>query len=268
MFALDPKNHLTDPDRKRSFNTVLFTEVAPRYDTITRLLSFGRDRIWKDRLIAMLPPLREPVCLDLACGTGDLSRRLRKRYPEGRVLGIDRTEAMLARARACCAGANVEFLHGDMERIPLPDESVDVVTGGYALRNAGSLSGVLAEVRRVLRPGGDAAFLDFSTSDHAMVRRWQLRLLKCWGGCWGLLLHRNPNVYGYIADSLALYPARRELASCFRDAGFDVEHRRRFFGGMVEADRLRRNPDGNPVTQRPDGNGSRIRHGKGRRKSG
>ncbi len=104
MFALEPKTHLNDPHRKRTFNTRVFTEVAPRYDTITRLLSFGRDRIWKDRLIAMLPPAQAPVCLDLACGTGDLARRLLCRYPGGNVIGIDRTAAMIERARSACAG--------------------------------------------------------------------------------------------------------------------------------------------------------------------
>ncbi len=246
MLKLEPKNYLTDADRKRTFNTALFTEVAPRYDMITRLLSFGRDRVWKDRLIAMLPALHKPVCLDLACGTGDLTRRLLARYPEGHVMGIDRTEAMLERARASDSTKRIQFLFGDMERTARPDQSVDVVTGGYALRNAGSLSGVLAETRRVLRPGGYAGFLDFSKSDCRGVQRWQLGLLKLWGSCWGWLLHRNPKVYGYIADSLALYPARRELASRFRHAGFKLEYRQLFFGGMVEAVRLRRATDDLP----------------------
>ncbi len=242
MFALEPKTHLNDPHRKRTFNTRLFTEVAPRYDTITRLLSFGRDRIWKDRLIAMLPPVPAPVCLDLACGTGDLARRLLCRYPDGRVIGIDRTAAMIERARSACAGTSAQFILGDMECTGQPDSSIDIVTGGYALRNAGSLSGALAEVRRVLRPGGHAVFLDFSKSDRRRVQRWQYRLLKLWGGYWGLLLHRNPNIYGYIADSLTMYPDRHELASQFRAVGFEVEHSQLFFGGMIEAVRLLRNP--------------------------
>ena len=241
-FRLDPKTHLGDPQRKRVLTAQLFETVAPRYDAVTRYLSFGRDRVWKDRLIAMLPSLPGPACLDIACGTGDLTRRLAARYPDGHILGLDRAPAMMARARRQTAAPQVRYALGDMGRSGLDTAAFDVVTGGYALRNAGLLDEAIAETYRVLKPGGVAAFLDFSKPPRRACQQLELRLLKGWGGFWGWALHGNPDVYGYIADSLADYPDRIALAARYRAAGYTVQRARRFCFGMIEAVLLRK-PD-------------------------
>lgn len=239
-FTLRPREHLGDPQRKRILNEQLFSAVAPRYDTITRGLSFGRDPAWKDRLIAGLPPLDAPDCLDLACGTGDLAFRLARRYPRGRVLGLDLTPAMIERARARATSPRVRFEVGDLGRTGLPDAAFDIITGGYALRNAGDLDEAIAEVSRLLRPGGTAAFLDFSKPPARWAQRLELALLKIWGGAWGLALHGNPRVYGYIADSLARHPDRAELSRRFASAGFERVAERLFFFGIIQVIWLRK----------------------------
>ncbi len=242
-FQIKPREHLDDPARKRALNRNLFEAVAPRYDAITRGLSFGRDAAWKDRLISSLPPLAAPECLDLACGTGDLAFRLAARYPQGRVLGLDITPAMIERARARNRNPRVRFEVGDLGRTGLPHAAFDIITGGYALRNAGDLEEAIAEVFRLLKPGGAAAFLDFSKPPNRAAQRIELALLKFWGGAWGWALHRNPDVYGYIADSLARFPDRVELARRFVAAGFEIAESRRRFFGVVELVSLRK-PDG------------------------
>ena len=233
-FRLKPRDYLGEPSRKRQLNERLFTTVAPRYDRITRLLSFNRDRSWKRCLVNALPDLPQPVCLDLACGTGDLTLLLADRYPGGDILGLDLTPSMLALARARVNRPQVRFQCGDMARTGLEPASVDLVTGGYALRHAGDLAEALTEVHRVLRPGGRADFLDFSKSPGRSGQAVSHFLLKVWGGFWGLLLHRNPDVYGYIADSLKTFPDRRQLAMRLDEAGLRVLARRRFFFGLVE----------------------------------
>jgi demethylmenaquinone methyltransferase/2-methoxy-6-polyprenyl-1,4-benzoquinol methylase len=239
-FDLKPRDHLGDPERKRALNEHLFTAVAPRYDAITRLLSFGRDAAWKRRLIGALPPLDAPACLDLACGTGDLTRRLARRYPRGSVLGLDLTPRMIELARARGGAPAIRFERGDLGRTGLPSAAFDVITGGYALRNAADLDEALAEVFRLLKPGGTAAFLDFSRPAARGAAAVEHALLKTWGGFWGLALHGNPDVYGYIADSLARFPDRDELARRFRRAGFVVRRVQRFFFGVIEMDVLQR----------------------------
>jgi demethylmenaquinone methyltransferase/2-methoxy-6-polyprenyl-1,4-benzoquinol methylase len=225
---------LEAPDSKRSYNERLFTEVAPRYDRITRLLSFGRDAAWKRDLVARLQARTAPRCLDVACGTGDLAGLLRNRYPDARITGVDLTEPMLALARQRHANGRIEFVRGDMGRLEAADGSVDIVTGGYALRNAPDLPSFLKEVRRVLRPGGIAAFLDFSKPDSPVRAALDHFLLKLWGGLWGLAFHRDPHVYGYIADSLRQFPTRQGLRQAFRDAGLTVREGLPRFFGMIE----------------------------------
>ncbi len=234
VFSFRVGTALDSPGTKRDYNRRLFEEVAPRYDRITRLLSFWRDRAWKTELVARLPAVAHPRCLDVACGTGDLTHLLLARYPEAEVVGLDLSEAMLAQAQARLCGARARVAAGDMSALPVRDAVVDILTGGYALRNAPDLGAFVAEVERVLKPGGVAAFLDFSRPDSVWRAHAAGALLRLWGGLWGLALHRDPHVYGYIAASLARFPTRSALARCFQDRGFGVRARALRFFGMIE----------------------------------
>jgi demethylmenaquinone methyltransferase/2-methoxy-6-polyprenyl-1,4-benzoquinol methylase len=225
---------LAAPERKREFNRQLFTEVAGTYDFITRALSFGRDAAWKQQLIAALPAWERPYCVDLACGTGDLTRLLARRYPQASVLGLDLTEPMLELARARSSESNVRYVQADMGATGLAAGSVDIVTGGYALRNAPLLETALGEACRILRPGGVGAFLDFSKPPTRGAQCMELALLKFWGGCWGWLLHRNPEVYIYIAESLRRHPDRAEFHGLIERSGFHLTKSECFFAGVTE----------------------------------
>lgn len=228
-------DYIGAPETKQSFNRNLFAEVAPKYDFITKALSFGRDPAWKRKLLAHLPESGSPVCVDLACGTGDLTRLLSMRYPDGQVTGLDLTPEMLAIADERTGAFDVSYLEGSMASLPFEGASIDLITGGYALRNAPDLNQTLDEMARVLKPGGYAAFLDFSKPSNRTGQIMSYGLLKFWGGLWGLLLHGNPDVYGYIADSLKLYPDRSELRNRFAKRGFLMYASHRFFGGLLEA---------------------------------
>lgn len=233
-FNLKPMEHIGEPESKQLFNRTLFAEVAPKYDFITKALSFGRDATWKRHLLARLPASGSPVCVDIACGTGDMTRMLAERYSGGKVIGLDLTPEMLEIADKRTDAFNVSFVEGSMNNLPFETDSTDIITGGYALRNTPDLNHTLNEIQRVLRPGGVAAFLDFSKPRNGMGQWLSCFLLKFWGGLWGLLLHGNPDVYGYIADSLKLYPDRITLRERFFERGFILLHSRRFFGGLLE----------------------------------
>jgi ubiquinone/menaquinone biosynthesis methyltransferase len=232
-FNLKYREYAHSPERKRHFNEQLFSVVAPGYDRITRRLSFGRDQAWKAAMVRAIPHIDPGLCLDVACGTGDLARMLAARYPGARVVGVDLTEAMLDAARQI-AGPRVTFEQGDMATLRVDDETVDVLTGGYALRNAPDLAAALDDWRRVLRKGGTLALLDFSKPANACGQRLHLALLTFWGGLWGWLLHRNPDVYGYIADSLAQYPDRTRLCAMLRERGFEILASRLCFFGLAQ----------------------------------
>ena len=228
------RDSLATPDKKRELNKKMFTLIAKEYDLVTPPLSFGRDRAWKRNMINSLPPLSRPRCLDIACGTGDFCELLAAKYPGAEIVGLDLTEPMLNIARARVPGSNVLFRAGDMCRMDFPDNSFDIVTGGYALRNAPDLRQALSEIRRVLKPGGTAAFLDFSKPRSAFFQALEDFALRFWSGLFGLLLHGNPEVYSYMASSLRQFPDRTVFHEMLKEHGFEKIESRLFFFGVME----------------------------------
>ncbi|MGE5284863.1 MAG: ubiquinone/menaquinone biosynthesis methyltransferase [Actinomycetota bacterium] len=232
-FRLKAREWLDVPERKRAYNARHFAEAASRYDLATRMMSLGRDGAWKRELIEALPSIPSPVCVDLACGTGDVAFLLAGRYPGGFVTGVDLSAPMLAIARERNRSTNVRFERGDLCDLPFQDGSADVVTGSYALRNAPDLRTAIAEIHRVLSPGGVAAFLDFSNPERRRLRWMQYHLLRSWCGLWGLLLHGTPEIHGYVAESLRGFPGPNRMREIFREQGFLVTDSRRFFLGIT-----------------------------------
>lgn len=230
---LSLSEQLKQPIHKRNYNEEHFTVSAPRYDIATVGLSLGQDAGWKRKLVSMLPDFSNPRCLDLACGTGDISFLLAKQYPKGFICGSDLTQEMLHYANMRNTYSNVSFCKEDMCSLQAKDSSVDIVTGSYALRNAPDLSQAVDEISRVLAPGGVAAFLDFAKANSSFKQRFQYYLLKFWGSFWGLALHANPAVHGYISESLKVYPSQDELAQLFAAKGLKRTEHQPLFGGMM-----------------------------------
>ena len=168
-----PDRAFDSPEAKRRYNARLFTTIAGRYDFITRLLSYGRDQAWKRDLMAQAAIAPGQRVLDLATGTGDLA--LAAAAQGAVVVGLDLAPRMIRLARAKPGAGAVRFLVGDMTSLPLPPASVDVVTTGYGLRNVPDLDRAIAEIARVLRPGGRFLSLDFEKPAH---RRLAPRLLR------------------------------------------------------------------------------------------
>lgn len=220
-------------EEKKEFNKELFTVVAPKYDIITWLLSFGQDKVWKKRLLAGLEDSSTPTCLDLACGTGDITRLVAGKYPGGDVTGLDLNEQMLTRARKLTQNSRISYIVGDMCNITVQDKALDIVTGSYALRNAPDIKKALSEINRVLKKGGQGAFLDFSKPNIIFFRSVQYFLLKLWGNIWGFVFHRNPDIYGYIADSLKAFPDKKELHLLLEAAGFTEISIKSYFFGFI-----------------------------------
>ena len=233
---------LESPDRKRRYVRRMFATIADRYDLITVLLSFGRDRGWKRRLVELAAPGPGDRVLDLACGTGDIAFESRRRG--ARVVGLDITERMieLARQRASALSTSTStstmsrqpsWIVADMCALPVTAAAVTVVTTGYGLRNVPDLPQALGEIHRVLAPGGRIVSLDFDRPDAAWLRAIYLNYLHVIGGALGWLLHRDPDTYRYIPASIRRYPGARAVADMMRALGFsDVRHVR-VLGGLM-----------------------------------
>jgi ubiquinone/menaquinone biosynthesis methyltransferase len=206
----------------------LFATIADRYDFITIALSYGQDRRWKSRVIALAALRPDDRVLDLACGTGDLLFAAADRA--GRAVGLDITHRMLQLARRK-RGALV--VTGDMQALPFPAQSFTVVTTGYGLRNVPDLHAAIGEIRRVLVPGGRFLSLDFNRPSNPIVRAAYLAYLTIVGSTLGLLLHRDPDTYRYIPESIRNYPGAEGVAALLARSGFDRVQAIRVLGGLM-----------------------------------
>ena len=234
---LDLTRHLADRAIKQRFVTPMFDLIAPRYDTFTRVFSYGMDARWKRVLVAEVAARapREATALDLACGTGDLAFATARSVAGSRVMGIDASARMidLARARATGDGAP-QFHVGDISALGVASASVDAITAGYGYRNVPDHRAALGEAARVLRPGGVLVTLDFYRPDAALWRALFLGYLRVAGNVVGWLWHREPVAYGYIAPSIDAFVSWREFGNDLVAAGFAVVLVRRFmFGGVA-----------------------------------
>jgi demethylmenaquinone methyltransferase/2-methoxy-6-polyprenyl-1,4-benzoquinol methylase len=226
------------PDAKRRYVRSLFATIADRYDFITVVLSYGRDRAWKRRLVREAHVRRGERAIDLACGTGDIAFQAAGRGAI--VTGLDITARMveIARAKGIQAKAAGEwpiprFLVGDMGALPFASGSVDLVTTGYGLRNVPDLAGAIDEIARVLRPDGRLLSLDFNRPQWPPVRRAYLAYLTCVGSTLGWLLHRDPETYRYIPESVRRYPGAQGVAQILQQRGFDRVKIVPLLGGLM-----------------------------------
>lgn len=220
------------PENKRRYVRRLFGTIADRYDFITRFLSFGRDAGWKARMVEHEGIQAGWRVLDLACGTGDLALDASRRG--ARVVGLDITPRMLELARGKAGPAGPAWLVGDMTALPVESGAFDLVTTGYGLRNVPDLPRALAEIHRVLRPGGRLCSLDFDRPESGWIRAIYLTYLTVVGSSLGWALHRDPDTYRYIPASIRRYPGARGVVALMQQAGFrDVQHVRVLGGFMA-----------------------------------
>ncbi len=208
--------HAPGEQRAAKVNT-LFAAIARRYDWLNDLQSFGLHRRWKRRVAELAAAEPGARALDLCCGTGDIAFALARRGAE--TTGLDASPQMLevAAARQCKSPiSNLKFMQGDAQQIPFPDNSFDIVTVGYGLRNLTSWEGGLDEMFRVARPGARLVVLDFGRPANALWRKIYFTHLKISVPLIGWLFCGNAQAYAYILESLKHYPAQLAVAEKMR----------------------------------------------------
>jgi demethylmenaquinone methyltransferase/2-methoxy-6-polyprenyl-1,4-benzoquinol methylase len=215
----------------------MFGRVAPRYDLANHLLSCNIDRIWRARTVRRVKSVLERPdarVLDICCGTGDLLLALAAAH-RGLVFGSDFCHPMLSGAREKLdrKRAAAALFEADALQLPVGDGVLDLITVAFGFRNLANYQAGLKEMRRVLRPGGVAAILEFSQPPNAVFRGmynfYSRRILPVIGGA----VSGSRDAYEYLPESVRKFPSADELASDMRSVGFRDVRYEYMTGGIV-----------------------------------
>lgn len=216
-------------DKQKTDVASMFDAVATRYDLTNDAMTFGISRWWRVEITKSLAPKPGELILDLAAGTGASS--LPYARAGARVIAGDISEGMLDVGRK--RHPEIEFVYADALDLPFDDNTFDAVTITYGFRNVQNTQQALAEMFRVLKPGGRLLIAEFSTPTckpfAAFYKRYIMRALPAVAKA----VSSNPEAYVYLAESIRAWPAQQPLARLIRDAGFDQVKYRNLTGGIV-----------------------------------
>jgi demethylmenaquinone methyltransferase/2-methoxy-6-polyprenyl-1,4-benzoquinol methylase len=225
-------NPHTAVDKARRIEA-MFTSIARKYDLNNRLHSMWQDQVWRHRAVALAEVTETDDVVDVACGTGDLAMAFCKAGAHS-VLGIDFTLAMLdiAVTKAEIAGLPIEYRQGDAMDLKLNDESADIVSVAFGIRNVQDSTKAFTEFYRILRPGGRVIVLEFSTPTNAMIRTlnnfYTNRVMPITAT---IIAGDTSGAYKYLPKSIETFTKPSELASELERVGFcDMELSPQTFG--------------------------------------
>lgn len=230
-------NEFYNPGEQRAAQVNrLFATIAPRYDLINDLQSLGLHRLWKRRLARLAQVQPGDTALDLCCGTGDISFALAK--CGAAVTGLDFSKGMLAVAETRATNAQSatrmpQFIQGDAQKLPFPEESFNIVTVGYGLRNLASWETGISEMVRVAKPGARLLVLDFGKPENGLWRALYFGYLRLCVPVFGLLFCGKASAYAYILESLKHYPAQRGVEAKMNAAGLVNVRVENILGGAM-----------------------------------
>ena len=220
-----PIGTTTDQDAAANVQQ-MFDTIAPKYDLLNHVLSVGIDRWWWSRAARSFRPILqrpEAVALDLCCGTGDMTLSLLRHRPKGGneapILAVDFSHQMLSRGAEKFAPHNIIPIEADALHLPIADNSIDLITSAFGFRNLSNYEAGLAELHRILRPGGQIGILDFNQPTGltgALYNLYFKQILPRFGG----LISGDPAAYTYLPDSVARFPNPPRMIELIRQAGF------------------------------------------------
>ena len=235
--AADPAQARPSRDSEEFSGEVrgMFDRIAGVYDLMNSAMTAGMHHQWRERAVDRAEVGPGSDALDICCGTGDLALELRRRIgPDGRVVGSDFSEQMLdlARAKSGEQGLPVEFGWADALDLPYGDDSFDAVTVGFGARNLADLDAGIAEMARVLKPGGRIVILEITRPQREPLASfyglWFDRVVPLLGNVAG-----DPDAYSYLPESVRSFPAPDELAAKIDAAGFEDVRWLLLAGGII-----------------------------------
>lgn len=213
----------------------MFDSIAPRYDSLNHILSFGIDKFWRWSLVRRLTRLSPKRILDVATGTGDLAIHLSRKNPQAHITGVDISSGMISvgidkyKRKSI---SNIEMQIADSESLPFDDGKFDCVTVAFGVRNFENLKQGISEIYRVLDKGGSCFILEFSQPSrnhffgffYHLYFKYVLPLL-------GRLLSKDDSAYAYLPSSVKAFPQGKEFTKILEEVGFTAtKHISQTFG--------------------------------------
>ncbi|MBB4823773.1 demethylmenaquinone methyltransferase/2-methoxy-6-polyprenyl-1,4-benzoquinol methylase [Sporosarcina luteola] len=213
----------------------VFEKISGEYDKMNSVISFNQHKKWRQDIMLRMKVAPGSSALDVCCGTADWTIALAEAAgPNGTVIGLDFSEGMLANAKPKVAHyPTIDLMHGNAMKLPFPDNTFDYVTIGFGLRNVPDYATVLAEMRRVLKPGGMAACLETSQTEIPVYRQVFRFYFKAIMPVLGKLFAKSYNEYSWLQESADDFPGVKELAQMFVDAGFSEVSYKKYSGGAA-----------------------------------
>ncbi len=214
----------------------VFESVATKYDLMNDLMSLGWHRLWKRIFVGMVAPINGMDILDLAGGTGDITKLMHRRAPRANYTVCDLTPEMMlvGKKRFLNSGiVGVNWVAGDAAELPFPDNSFDRITISFGLRNVTYLDKALREARRTLKPGGRFYCLEFTTLPHAGAQRIYEAYNRVLIPQLGQIIAGDRASYDYLIESIERFPDAPTLIGMMKDAGFTAPQYRYLTGGIV-----------------------------------
>ncbi len=215
----------------------VFSNVASKYDVMNDVMSMGIHRVWKDAMMDWLAPRDGQKLLDVAGGTGDVSFRFLARAPEAHATVLDMTESMLIegqkRAEAGQMAEKLNWIVGDAMALPFEDNTFDVYTISFGIRNVTRIPDALSEAYRVLKPGGRIMVLEFSQlPNDGLQKLYDLYSFNVIPKM-GKVIANDADSYQYLVESIRKFPDQEIFASMIREAGFDMVKYRNLSMGIA-----------------------------------
>ena len=214
------------PSEKQGLVLDVFESVADNYDLMNDIMSGGIHRLWKDRFVRLIAPSTNDKILDVAGGTGDIAFRMHKRTSgkaDITICDINPEMLRVGKARAIDKGllTNLEWIEGSAEKLPFKDNTFDVYTISFGLRNVPHIDTALAEAYRVLKPGGRFYCLEFSQMKSRPLQKLYDAYSYAFIPKFGEVVAKDRDSYQYLVESIRKFPPQGELKSRMQEAGFD-----------------------------------------------
>ena len=216
---------LPSPDQKPAYVNRMFSAIAARYDLLNRIMTFGLDQGWRRFAVRQITPTMwsgTRRALDVATGTGDFLPILHEVMPEAQVIGADFCLPMMQAglSKVDVTGDRGAYVGGDALQLPFPDNTFDVITTGFGMRNVADLVGALREMQRVAKPGGQIACLEVARPNSALLRLGHRMYFTRVVPIIGALVGGNSEAYTYLPQSAERFPPPEHLRDLFKAAGW------------------------------------------------